>query len=172
MFDDIDEPTGKRWIKLLVAVGIGIPILIEVVTFGSMMVHSVGPQTGGAPTTATDASGAGAVEGDAILSETPQDERITSARVVTRNDGWQFRLTVAINNTGEGSYALSLDHVTTRAGTVVTERVSTGRLAPGENRTISGTWLLPKGQRPESIQATVGENGTRTVDLGDIPVTS
>lgn len=171
MFDDIDEPTGKRWIKLLVAVGIGIPILIEVVTFGSMVTHSVGPATGGAPATATDAP-AGAVEGDAILPSTPPAERITAASVVTRNDGWQFRLTVAVNNTGTDDYALSLGPVTTRAGDTVTGRVSTGQLAPGEHRTVSGAWLLPKGQRPETIQVTTAGNGSRTVRFGDVPVTS
>jgi len=169
MFDEIDEPTGKRWIKILVAIGIGIPILIEVVTFGSMMTHSVGPATGGAA--ATDAP-AGAVEGDAILPGTAATERITGASVVTRNDGWRFRLTVAVNNTGSDGYALSLGPVTTRAGKTVTGHVNTGRLASGEHRTVSGAWLLPKGQRPDSLRVTVGENDTRTVRLGDVPVTS
>jgi len=172
MIDDVDEPAGKQWIKILVAVGIGIPILIEVVTFGSLLTHSMGPQTSGTPTAATDTPMSGAVEGDTILPETTPDERITDARVVTRNDGWEFRLTVAVNNTGADGYVLSIDQVTTRAGAVVTGRVSTGRLAAGENQTVTGTWLLPKGQRPDSIQVTVGENETRTVRLGDIPVTS
>lgn len=171
MFDDIDEPTGKRWIKLLVAVGIGIPILIEVVTFGSMVTHSVGPATGGAPATTPDAP-AGAVEGDTVLPGTTATERITAASVVTRNDGWQFRLTVAVNNTRGDGYALSLGPVTTRAGKTVSGRMSTGRLAPGERRSVSGSWLLPKGQRPDSLRATVGENGSRTIRLGDVPVTS
>jgi len=171
MIDDIDEPSGKRWIKLLVAAGIGIPILIEVATFGSMLTHSVGPATSAGPATATDAP-AGAVEGDAILAGTPQDELIESASVVTGDDGWQFRLTVAVENTGTERYTLSVGPVTTRAGRTVEGSVTTGPIPPGQTQTVSGAWRMPQGQRPDSLRATTGNGTTVTVDIGDVPVTS
>lgn len=171
MIDDIEEPTGKQWIRILVVLGIGIPIVIEVVTFAGLLSHSAGPTTSGAPTT-TDAP-AGAVEGDAILAETDATERIESAAVVARNDGWQFTLSISVNNTGERAQELRIGPVETRAGETVDGSVSTGPIRPGEEQTIAGSWLLPKGQRPASIEVTVvGEETTYSVELGDIPVSS
>jgi len=170
MIEDIEEPSGKQWIRLLVIVGIGIPILIEVITFAGMLSHPAGSATSGATTTDVPA---GAVEGDEILSSTEPVERIDSATVVARNDGWQFQLTIAVNNTGSSAQELRIGPVTTRAGRTVEGSVTTGSVQPGETQTVAGSWLLPKGQRPDALEVTVvGEETTRTVELGDIPVSN
>jgi hypothetical protein len=170
MIEDIEQPSGKQWIRLLVIVGIGIPILIEVVTFAGMVSHPAGSGTSGA--TATDAP-TGAVEGDEILPSTESIERIDSAAVVARNDGWQFRLTVSVNNSAPSAQELRFGPVTTRAGRTVEGSVTTGTVRPGETQTVAGSWLLPKGQRPASIEVTVVDEETaHTVELGDVPVSN
>jgi hypothetical protein len=182
MLDDVEGPEQTSWVRILIILAIGIPILIEVVTFGGLLGHYVagGGGDGGAASTPTpDIEGATA--GDEILPETAAVERVDSASVVTGNDGWRFTLSVAVDNSGNSTYELRLGTATTRAGrTVEGSDATTGRLAPGETGSVTGSWMLPKGQRPASVVVTVvttPDDGTAsaqqyTVDIGDVPVSS
>ncbi|WP_254273481.1 hypothetical protein [Haloarcula marina] len=180
MLDDVEGPQKTRLVRLLIVLAIGIPILIEVITFGGLIGHYVAGSGGGGGAAGTPTPAiAGASTGDEILEQTPAVERIDDATVVVAEDGWEFSLTVAVNNTGQGPYELRLGPVTTRAGeTVAGSGPTTGELAAGDTGSVTGRWLLPKGQRPDAVAVTVvtgdGEPTTSeyTVELGDIPVSA
>ncbi|WP_423998777.1 hypothetical protein ACOZ4I_09220 [Haloarcula salina] len=182
MFEDVDGPEQKTLIRLLIVIGIGLPILIEVATFGSMLGHHVVGDGGGgdaAPETPTAAE-TGVVTGDEILDETNLSARIESASVVTENDGWRVTVTVNATNTGQTPAAVRLGAVTSRSGTTVDGAATTDRIRPGESATVTESWLLPPGERPGRLAVTTlryPPDGTpttesHTVTLGDIPVSN
>lgn len=181
MFEDVDGPKQKTLIRLLILIGIGLPILIEVATFGSLLSHHFvgGAGDGGAAATPTpEIEGAGV--GDEILAETNQTERIERASVVTADDGWRFTLTVNVTNTGRTPTEVRLGAVTTRGGATVDGSATTGRVSPGSSVSVTGGWLLPAGERPDTVAVTVvsyPSDGTATIEqytvrLGDIPVSN
>lgn len=181
MFDDVDGPEQKTLLRLLIIVGIGLPILIEVVTFGSMMGHHLVGDTGGeaVPETPT-AEQAGASVGDPILESSEVSVRIEAASVVTADEGWRFTLTVNVTNTGPDPAAVRFDSVTTRSGETIAGAASTGQLPAEETDDVTKSWLLPPGERPATVSVTVlrypdGESAQSTqytVALGDIPVSN
>jgi len=183
MFEDVDGPEQKTLIRLLIVIGIGLPILIEVATFGSMLGHHVAGDGGGggdaAPGTPT-AVETGVVTGDEILDEPNLSARIESASVVTENDGWRFTVTVNATNTGQTPAAVRLGGVTSRSGTTVDGAATTDRIQPGESASVTESWLLPPGERPGRLAVTTvrypadgtPETESHTVTLGDIPVSN
>ncbi|NLV06378.1 hypothetical protein GOC83_09580 [Haloarcula rubripromontorii] len=181
MFEDVDGPEQKTLLRLLIIVGIGLPILIEVVTFGSMMGHHLLGDSGAeaVPETPTAAE-TGAGVGDPILESADVSARIDAASVVTADEGWRFTLTINVTNTGSDPAAVRLDSVTTRGGETVADTASTGQLSVGNTDDLTQSWLLPPGERPDSVSITVfvypdGESVQSTqytVALGDIPVSN
>jgi len=181
MFDDVDGPEQKTLLRLLIIVGIGLPILIEVVTFGSMMGHHLLGDTGGeaVPETPT-AEPAGAGVGDPILESADVSARIDTASVVTADEGWRFTLTVNVTNTGSDPAAVRLDSVTTRNGETIEGAASTGQLSAEGTDDVTKSWLLPPGERPDAVSVTVlmypdggaVQSTQYTVTLGDIPVSN
>ncbi|WP_276270792.1 hypothetical protein [Haloarcula litorea] len=178
MFDD-EGPDEGDLVRVLVVLAIAIPIVIEVFTFGSLLSHYVvGGGDGGAATETPAVDGA--TEGEEILAATAPVERIERASVVTGDEGWTFTLRVAVENTGDEAYELRLGVATTRAGrTVAGPDATTGSLAPGATGSVTGSWLLPQGQRPASVTVTTvrGEGAAATtethdVPIGDVPVSS
>ncbi|MFC7078684.1 hypothetical protein [Haloarcula halophila] len=182
MLDDIDGPEQTTLVRTLIVLAIAIPVLIEVVTFGSLVSHSLlGSGGDGATATATtptvEMEGAGV--GDDILTGTPAVERIDRAAVVTGEDGWRFLLTVSVSNPTDQPYELRLRAVQTRDGATVPGSATTGTVPAGGNGTVTGAWVLPKGHQPDAVRATAvtrNDTGTRTtndtVDLGSIQVSN
>lgn len=181
MFEDVGGPEQKTLLRLLIIVGIGLPILIEVVTFGSMMGHHLMGDTGveAVPETPTAAE-AGAGVGDPILESSAVSARIGAASVVTADEGWRFTLAVNVTNTGSDPAAVRLDSVTTRSGETVSDTASTGQLPVEGTDDVTQSWLLPPGKRPDTVSVTVfvypdGESVQSTqytVALGDVPVSN
>lgn len=174
MLEDVDPPEVSL-VRVLLVLAIGLPIVIEIVTFGGLIGHYLGGEQG---TAAPTPEVSGATVGDEILPETAATERVTEATVVARDDSWQFVLTVNVTDT-TGVYELRLDSATTRDGrTVEGSGATTGALSPGQSGAVTATWGLPAGQRPDTVRATVvttPENGTAsargyTVEIGNVPV--
>ncbi|MFB6222952.1 MAG: CARDB domain-containing protein [Haloarcula sp.] len=181
MFEDVDGPEQKTLLRLLIIVGIGLPILIEVATFGSMLGHQLSGDAGGETAAGTPtAEPSGASVGDTILDGSDLTVKIERTTVVTADDGWRFTLTVNVTNTGNRTATARLDSVTTQSGTTVEGSAATGHLSPGETGTVTKSWLLPPGERPATVSVTVlwnpgtgsPESSHYTVELGDIPVSN
>jgi hypothetical protein len=181
---DADTPGGiskRTLIRLLVGFGIGIPVLVEGITFLGLLDQQFGG--GGedgdgstAPATETPTSAVGV--GDDLLPETERSETLASA--VLRESGgdrWPLSLTVEVRNAGDTDYEFQLLSLHLEDGRMVSGRTSTDRLAPGETRTITGEWSIPAGSMPHSVDvvalvyaADTVETVERRVDLAKIPV--
>jgi hypothetical protein len=183
-----DGGLSKRTlIRLLVGFGIGIPILIEALTFLGLLRQQLGGGDGdGADGTATEttASGTdtgGVSVGDDLLPATDRPERLVSAvlRQESGSDRWPLSLTVEVTNDGPTDYEFQLLAVHLADGETVGGRVSTDRLAPDESRTITGEWSIPTGSTPQAVEVVAliypdGEGPVETVErrveLAKIPV--
>lgn len=154
--DNDDGSVRRRWvIRLLVGLGIGIPILIEARTFlGLLGSYLLGEDddTGTATPTPTARTGIGV--GDELLAETAPTETVRTSQIRVRESDWQFEMTVEVENTAGSPYELRLGNVHTTGGETVAGGASTGRIPPGETAFVNGTWVLPTDQRPETLTVT------------------
>lgn len=178
MFDDVTGPEQSTLIRVLIVVGIGLPIIIEVATFGGMLSHQLagGGDDGTAAASTPTPEVEGANVGDEILEAADPTAHVDRASVFTTDDGWQFLLGVNVTNAGQDPVTVTLGTVTARNGATVEGTGTTGTLAPGETGRATGSWLLPAGERPASVVVTVvtegGASAQYTVKLGDIPVSN
>lgn len=185
---DDDTPGGiskRTLIRLLVGFGIGIPILVEGLTFLGLLNQQFGGGGGeddgtGSTATATPAPDDAVGVGDDLLPETDRSETLASA-VLREVDGdrWPLSLTVEVRNTGDTDYELQLLDVVLGDGRTVSGRTSTDRLAPGERRTITAERSIPAGSTPRAVEVVAliypeGDGSVETVErrveLAKIPV--
>lgn len=175
--DGEGPPVPRRWlIRLLVGLGLGIPIVIEGATFGRLVSERLfGGDDGAEPTATTTARRAVGV-GDELLPETTPTERLSSATVDAGDERWRLVLTVEVQNTGRVPYELELGAVTTADGERVPGEATTGRIPPGQSAFVTGAYSLATGATPESVVAaaiTHGADAERReyrVALASIPV--
>lgn len=152
----------RTLVRLLVGLGVGIPIAVEAVTFGGLIGSRLAD---GGDEQADGASGYGdhdpggtpagregepVTVGDELLPATPQSDVVVGATIGS-GDPRTFRLRVAVENTGGDPYELQLSAVTTDRGTTVPGGGRTGLIPPGERDTVTGSWRLPEGETPESV---------------------
>lgn len=139
----------RTLVRLLVGLGIGIPILIEAITFLGLVEHQLadGDGTAGRPTEETRRVGVG----DELLPATAPAEILEEAVVDATAEHWHLRLVVAVENTSDTPYEFRLENATTSAETVVTGGGSTGPIPAGETTSLTGTWDLPIGETPEAV---------------------
>lgn len=168
---DEEDTTRRRWIlRLLVGLGIGLPILIEARTFiGLIRVHLLGQDRddGGTTGTPTPTAEPSVGVGDELLEGTDPTETVREARLRVVDPGWRFELSVAVENTTDAPYELRLGDVRTEAGETVDGDASTGRIAPGESAVVEETWTLPSESRPVTVQVTALSYVEDGVELTD-----
>ncbi|WP_311172906.1 hypothetical protein [Halobellus ordinarius] len=183
MSDADDEEVSRRWlIRILIGLGIGIPVAIEATTFLGLIRERLfggGENEDDGTTTETATPQPSVGVGDELLPETPQSETLTDAVVNIRDDSWRFEIVVDVENTGEAEYELRLSTVTTGGGTTVEDRASTGQIPAGESQRLTNAWELPTGESPETLDVTAvtfSESGAsvteRTVRLRSVSVES
>jgi hypothetical protein len=159
----------RTLIRLLVVLGIGIPLLVEGFTFfGLLEAQLLGGGGDATPTPTVD----GVTQGEEVLRATAPTDTLSTASLAG-NGQPVLTLTVQVDNTANASYELRLTGVTTRDGETVGGSASTGVLAPGESGFATGQWTLPAGARPGSVSVvatTVRDGETarieRSVTLG------
>lgn len=163
----------RTLIRLLVGIGIGLPLLIEGVTFlgllEAQLLGNGGPQ---ATPTGTPPEDGVAVDGE-LLPETAPADTLSTASIAVEGDDRTLTLTAFVENTGNASYELRLGSVRTRGGTQVGGSATTGTIPPGESGTVTEQWDLPGGSMPGyvTVTAVVGdERIQRTVPLAPIDV--
>jgi hypothetical protein len=180
---DSDANVRRRWlVRLLVGLGIGIPVVVEGATFarllGDRLFGGGDDATSGVDPTATPTPTVDRVAvGDELLPETTPADTLTDA-VIRADDGWTLALTVAVDNTTDTPYALRLGTVHTAGGQAIEGGTTTGQIPPGESRTTTGEWELPASATPDAIDLTaltIPDEGTTTavrdrVALAKVPV--
>lgn len=148
----------RTLIRLLVGLGIGIPIAIEAATFLGLVGQRFGfgdgegedGTTAGTETPARPPVGVG----DELLPETQPTDRLTGAVVYATADRWRVELAVEVENRLDTAYELRLGDLTTDGGKTVAGGGTTGTMASGTTTTVTGTWEVPSGATPESVSVT------------------
>lgn len=170
--NDEDRST-KRLVWVLVVIGIGIPVLVEVVTLSGLVTNRLIGQEADAPDTPPVVR-----VGSELLPEVPLQARIVATRVTPRSQQWVFELELRVQNETSSPYRLRLGPVETKAGTVAPD-TTTRRLRSGETGTFRAQWTLPPGEEPAYLTVAarrIGEADStahaveRRVRLGKVPV--
>jgi hypothetical protein len=184
--DESDAARRRTIIRLLVGLGIGIPVLVELATFVGLVEQSLlgddASDDGGSTTGGTDetdgggdgGSGDGVSVGDELLPETPQEETLSVASFRAGDDSWVLTLAAAVENTESGSYTVQFGPVTTQGDERVEGSSRAVTVDAGETGQVTGTWQLSPGSRPASVvvRTAVGETDptAHEVELAPIPV--
>jgi len=166
----------RTLVRLLIGLGIGIPILVEGLTFLGLIERQLFDEGGDSTDepTATPIRRVGV--GDELLPDTPQPETVRELLIIAAGDPWQFTMSVAVENTGDVPYELRLGEVTLSDGTTVQGGGSTGQIPPGDQGTAAAQWSLPSGSTPRTVEVTgtaYGESPTvieEDVHLSKVPV--
>lgn len=166
----------RNLVRLLIGLGIGIPILVEGLTFlGLIESHIFGGRDGHDRSTPTPGRRVGV--GDELLPDTPQPETVQEMLILAADEPWQFTMSVAVENTGDVPYELRLGEVTLSDGSTVQGGGSTGRVPAGESGTAAAQWSIPAGSTPQSVVATGSAYGADTpsvtsevIRLSKVPV--
>ncbi|MFB6157490.1 MAG: hypothetical protein ABEJ34_06590 [Haloferacaceae archaeon] len=143
----------RTFVRLLVALGIGIPVAVEGATFLGLVGNRLG--TGGEPSGVEDDTATPAADrvgvGDELLPATEPTDRLVGAAVDGNADRWRVELTVEVENTLDTAYELRLGELTTDGGRTVDGGGSTGPMASGTRTTVTGTWTIPPGTTPDTV---------------------
>lgn len=166
----------RTLVRLLVVLAIGIPVLIEVVTFFGLVESQL--SDGPASPTATAGDGIRRVGvGDELLPATPQNETVTEAVIQGDDTPWVFVLTVAVDNPTGTAYELRLRTLALGSGQQVSSDASTGRVPSDDSGQVTGAWEIPPGSTPDAVEVVTieyageEERATRAwVDLASVPV--
>lgn len=167
----------RTLIRLLVGLGIGIPILIEGLTLlGLVETHLQGDDENGDGNRVPERR---VGIGDEMLPSTPQTETLTTATLQGTSEPWLLTLTASVTNTGETPYELRFTAVILGDGTSLAGNASTGQIPPGETETVTQQWELPSGSTPQALDvvsirfprnAGTPETVSERVPLAKIPV--
>lgn len=143
----------RTFVRLLIALGIGIPVAIE----GATLLGLVGTRLGGGeestPTAESDGTAARSAVGvgDELLPETTPTDRLTDAAVYASADRWRVELTAEVENGLDTAYEFRFGALTTDGGRTVEGGGTTGTMASGTTATVTGVWEVPSGATPASV---------------------
>ena len=161
--DDLDRRRLIRWIALI---AFGIPIVIELLTFGNIIDNEFfggdEPTETGTPTP-TDRPGAVGV-GDELLPETAATETITTSEIRAEDGSRTYVFGVEVENDTDATVTLRTRHVRLRDGTVVDGVSSTGSVEPGSTGTVTAAWGIPQGTMPDAVEVVALRNGERVFE--------
>ncbi|WP_439027722.1 CARDB domain-containing protein [Haloarchaeobius sp. DT45] len=145
-------------IRLLIVVGIGIPLIIEGATFFGLVSNQL--FGGEQPGDHREPVGIG----DEVVPATEQTERLTDAHFETVDGERRLVVEVTVRNTGNDAYEFRLDAVTLADGTRLTTNATSGELARGETTTVSASWTVAGDAQVDSVNATtVVSSGSATI---------
>ncbi|MFB6120483.1 MAG: hypothetical protein ABEJ68_05135 [Halobacteriaceae archaeon] len=176
MSDGGDGTSRRTLLRIVIALAVGIPVLVEGLTFAGLL----GSQFGGGgsddaendqPTTRT-----GVGIGDTLSVEGDVVARLSDGALRQGAKTWTLELTVSVRNEGDVPYELGLETVTTTDGASASGGATTGKIPPGESATVTETWALPPNATPTRLTVVTTTHGTETrtratvVTLGKIPV--
>lgn len=171
----------RRLVKWLLIVGVGVPVLVEGITFFGLVGHHVS-DSGKEEASATSAH-AQAPEvsiGDDLLSSTPLVERVTEAREWAYGEHWAFELTITLEKPPEKGCRIVFDSLRTEDGNMVADEKELqweGGDEDEDDLAQTVQWIIPPGDQPFSVRvrAFSGEDQqqplkTQYVTFGKIPV--
>lgn len=143
-----DELSRRRLFRVLLALGIGIPVAIEVSTFFGLI-------TG-------DREDGPADIGDELLPETPQTETLLDSSVYA-GPPRQYELVAGVENSTETASELTVGPLFTESGDRVAGTV-TREIPAGDSRELTARWDLDAEAMPAAIRMRATWNGEEVTD--------
>ena len=163
-----DEVDRRRLIRWIAALAFGVPIVVELLTFGGLLEAELFP--GGEneveqteSETDTDEPDAVGV-GDELLTETAATETITTSEVRQDDSGRTYVFSVEVENGTESAVELRTGRVRLRDGETVDGVSSTGRIEPGESGMVTAAWEIPDDAMPGAVEVVATRGGETIVD--------
>lgn len=161
-----DEIDRRRLIRWIAALAFGVPIVVELLTFGGLLEAKLfsGGENEAEPTeSSTDTDERDVVGvGDELLPETAATETITTSQVRQDDSERTYVLSVEVENGTESTVELRTRRVRLREGGTVDGISSTGQIAPGGSGIVTAAWGLPEGGMPGAVEV-VARRGDETV---------
>lgn len=180
--DSADSSNRRTLIRLLIGLGIGIPIAVELSTFLGLLEQSLFDSEGASPGAASDTETGRTTEqrpdvGDDLLPEEPVTVVLRDMAVLADGSP-EFVMTVEVMNEGQTPIELRFRSITLETGRTIQGNGSTGRLEVGEETMITGRWQLDDRATPQRVTLVLvgfssdgdAEVSTHQVPLGHVPV--
>ena len=171
-----DGETDRRTLlRVVIGLAIGIPVLVESLTFAGLLDAQFGGGGGRDDGTTTPRERSGVGVGDTLPVETTT-ARLADAVLRQHADAWTLELTVTVDNTGDTPVSLGLETVTTTGGESASGGATTGEIPSGETGTVTETWSLPPNATPADLTVVTTTYGDEqqsraaVVPLGKVPV--
>ncbi|WP_435096371.1 hypothetical protein [Halarchaeum sp. P4] len=165
--DETDVWSRRSFVRYLAPVSIAIPIAVETQTFVGLLQNDFGPDSSWDQPTGVSVG----IGGD-LRPDLDTREKLQNAALVDIEDGRRLTLAVAVRNTADAPYRLSLGAVTTDGGETVEGGYTTDPVSPGETTSFTAEYVLPADATPASVETTVtigNQPSQKTVQLAPIP---
>lgn len=174
------EDSTNRLVKILIAVGIGVPVLIELMTlFNLINVQIFG---GGDEEINQKEEPVSEVqrfaEGDTLFKDYTSPVLIDEMRAKVSVQQWRFALRLVTLDTWDTVHPLKIDSLQLQSGQVLDIQKTYDWEPKDTERSISDEWILPSGDIPVTLfitseQPVSGDSSERVqqeVNLDNIPV--
>ncbi|MFH5833025.1 hypothetical protein [Halalkalibaculum sp. DA384] len=173
----------KVWLRVLIVVAVGIPVLIELSTlFNLLKVQFWGAEEPAEAQVQTTESAKEYVEGDTLFvgADSLYALHLKEMRVDVSPASWEFSLILSASTSAEAEkYQVELDSLLLRSGQVLAGRgvLEWSSLREGEVSEVTERWEVPNGDIPDRLFLRVSQRsdsaGTEehlSLNLGPIPV--
>jgi hypothetical protein len=181
MAEEKSNNSTKKLVKILVIVGIGIPILVELMTLFNLInvqIFEDNKDTNGKDFNVEDVRGFG--EGDTLFADRQTAVLINQLRVKVSAQEWRFALGMtSLDSISQDKLQIGVDSMKLKSNRMLLGNESSSwevkQLAPAK---VYGEWQLPNGDIPKklfiSIDQQISEDSTsrisQEVALDKIPV--
>ncbi|MDX1637729.1 MAG: hypothetical protein R3281_07155 [Balneolaceae bacterium] len=176
--ENSSNKSSKKWVRILIIVAIGIPVLIELNTLVNLVkVHLLGeePQAAGHTEQVESNRIREYVAGDTLFAHQDYALLLGEAQVDVRPGHWDFRMNLQAAPPATG-YRADLDSIVLRSDRVIYPGDQAGwdRDNKGGTSTLQGTWQVENGDIPDRMYLSIyptGDSGSDTtrVERLDIP---
>ena len=154
-----DEIDRRRLIRWIAALAFGVPVVVELLTFGGLLEAKLLPGENEVEPTPTDRPDAVGV-GDELLPGTAATETITTSEI--REGTYVFG--VDVTNDTDSTVELHTRRLRLRDGTTVEGVSSTGTVDPGGSGMVTAAWGIPDGATPGAVEVVATRDGESVVE--------
>jgi len=171
--------SGTKWLRILIVVAIGIPVLLEVSTLYNLVkVHIWGKDEAPVEETQPAEEIREYISGDTLVADPPLVLR--DMRISVSPTEWNFRLILETAEKPSTEYQVLIDSLELNSGERLANGRSAGWMFRPESKTYlhAETWQIPNGDIPRNLKFRVRENyysdsakvRNEKIRLGPIPV--
>jgi hypothetical protein len=176
------KKSTKRLVRILVIVGIGIPVLVELLTLFNLVNVQLFTDEDKPPQQGREVEEAQSyVQGDTLFTEFAHPIIIHSMRIMVSTRQWRYELSlVPADTTLKEENIIRLDSLSLESGKVLTpvQALRVRDVGVGEESDYHGEWELPSGDLPKMLYLSsvqpIGADSTelvrKEVRLGNIPI--